>query len=124
MDQPLRKAFLEEEDRAAHLKYSGRIVEKLIARYGANGLIPIPYLMMEVYVNELERTLRAPKTISEALVLDLDYVAAVIKADVFLTFDDKLAATLKSRLPKIKVNGPANRTVVTSTEELQRSLQG
>lgn len=123
LDEPLRKAFLEEESRAAHMKYSGQIVENLIARYGANGLIPIPYLMMDVYVNELERTLRAPKKVSEGLVLDLDYVAAVIKSDVFLTFDDKLAATLKSRLPKIKVNGPANRAVVTSTEELQRCLQ-
>jgi hypothetical protein len=123
LDKVLQKAFLEEEDRAAHLKYCGRILDKLIGRYGANGFIPIPNLMMDVYVNELERTLRDPKSVSEGLVLDMDYVAAVLKADVFLTFDDKLAATLKTRLQRIKINDSKNRVVVTSTEELQRYLQ-
>lgn len=94
------------------------IIDMLIERYEAIGMIPIMNYRMDVYFNEMERTLRDPGEVSDGSVYDIDYVASFLKCDIFYTHDQKLRASLMSALKKFKFDGRENKKVISDIRDI------
>lgn len=103
-------------------EYNFRLLWAILGRYQKLGFLASMDVMMEIYFNELARTIKSPNTISEGLTFDLDYSTALFHADIFFSYDSKLSSTVKSLAKKGVTGRKSKFAVASSVSEFKRHI--
>jgi len=85
LSQELKAAFQEGAE-TPHPAYYLELISRLCDRY-SGGLMTASYYSVLGFFKELERNIRRPKTISDGLTLDMNYLAVLPRVDWFISFD-------------------------------------
>lgn len=98
------------------------LFDELAYRYRL-GLIPLSYIMMSTYFDEIERSLKNPSTFNQGSSFDIEYLTSILHGDIFFTYDGKLQSSIKQIRKNLFTNKDKKAAVVIdSISKLRRLL--
>jgi len=86
-------------------------------------LLPVPNLMMDVVMREIEKAIKSNVPPTEGLTIDMDHATVLYFCDIFVTHDSKLLDTLKKWATDDPSEIEAPKCCVSDAGEIRRWLK-